>query len=378
MAEALGLPDGIRPIWLEGVVVSEYEKDTLPLLFASDEVFNEYYDALSAKNPAFAQPLEMIRVRNKKARDQRYDGYWQDCLITLSQCLHLRRCIFDDSDFQYCAAVKHYILSVLNFATFLLKESTTSGTAKEGVMAKSFQLFKQAESITDQVDCYHHRYFFKATVASNLGNYFYKRKKIKAAGQQAVLSLKHWSKAKVDFASSFFIARHAIALCFCGRWVEAAKSLAAAVKSEECQESSTTHPTPEAYQSAPVRFNVQLLANPMPISDATQLVLFHNYSVTMIALRRNKEAAYWCQRAMDTANSNSQHLAASHPWVKAIKECQAFCSQMSYAHFFQKYRMKPSDTHIPEFQKMQVCPLFCFFVFEYLFSFFFGPEQLRP
>ena len=31
----LQLPDEVRPLWIEGVFRSEFERDTLPLLFAS-------------------------------------------------------------------------------------------------------------------------------------------------------------------------------------------------------------------------------------------------------------------------------------------------------------------------------------------------------
>eukprot|EP00754_Rhynchopus_humris_P045498 Rhum_TRINITY_DN4962_c0_g1::Rhum_TRINITY_DN4962_c0_g1_i1::g.16194::m.16194 len=168
--QILSLPEGVRPIWLEGVVSTEYERDTLPLLFSSDDVFNEYYEVLSSKNESFRQPLEMIKARNKRARDQRASGYWQECLDTLAQCLHLRRCVFSDDDFQYTAAVKHHLLSVLNFATYFLKETRTlqSKANREGILAKAFQLFKQAEAAAQQVECAHHRAFFRAAVATNM------------------------------------------------------------------------------------------------------------------------------------------------------------------------------------------------------------------
>eukprot|EP01063_Lacrimia_lanifica_P020499 TRINITY_DN27799_c0_g1_i1.p2 TRINITY_DN27799_c0_g1~~TRINITY_DN27799_c0_g1_i1.p2 ORF type:complete len:525 (+),score=206.90 TRINITY_DN27799_c0_g1_i1:149-1723(+) len=349
------LPDGIQPIWLDGVVNSEYERDTLPLLFATDDVYNEYYEVLASKNEGFRQPLEMIKLRNKRAREQRSAGYWQECLNTLSQCIHLRRCVFNDDDFQYTAAVRHFILSILNFATFFLKEvkNVQAKGTKDSILAKSFQLFKQAEDATAQIDNPTHRAFFKAAIANNLSNYFFRRRKAKAASQQAVAALKHWGRSKIHFASSFFIARDAMTLCFLGRWEEAAKALSAARKCEQDEESSTLVATKTSFENAPVRFNVQLLSNPMPIADAMQLVQNHNMAVTMIALRRYKEAAVWCQRAMENANSNSQHLAATHPWVRAIRECQDFCSNMSFSHHYQKFRMRLEDRTQPEFAQMQ-------------------------
>ena len=230
--QVLSLPEGVRPIWLEGVLNSEYERDTLPLLFSSDDVFNEYYDVLTTKNETFRQPLDLIKARNKRAREQRSGGYWQECLDTLAQCLHLRRCVFSDDDFQYTAAVKHHVLTTLNFATFFLKESRTvaSKANREGILAKAFQLFKQAEEAAKLVELPHHSAFFRAAVATNLSNYFFRRNKVKAACQQSVNALKHWGRCKVTYASSFFIARDAVTLCFCERWEEAAKALAAARK----------------------------------------------------------------------------------------------------------------------------------------------------
>ena len=81
--------------------------------------------------------------------------------------------------------------------------------------------------------------------------------------------------------------------------------------------------------------------------------LSHNMAVTMVALRRYHEAAFYCQQAMKAANSNSQHLTVTHPWVKAIKECLSFCSKMSFSVHYQRYRMKPADCHQPDFQQMQ-------------------------
>eukprot|EP00659_Diplonema_papillatum_P015614 gene15614-23832_t len=229
------LPDGVRPMWLEGVVTSEYERDTLPLLFSPDEVFNEYYEVLAQKNPSFRRPLEMIHARNAKAREQRSSGYWQECLNVLSQCLHLRRCIFDDDDFQYVAAAHHYVLSILNFATFFLNQSRTASTPalREGILAKAFQLFKQAEEASKQTANPQHSSFLRAIVANNMANYLYRRRRMKAACQQTTIALKHWSRCRVGPGTAFFIARDATSLCFAGKWEEAAKALTLVKKAAE-------------------------------------------------------------------------------------------------------------------------------------------------
>eukprot|EP00755_Sulcionema_specki_P034066 Sspe_Gene.20855::Locus_7698_Transcript_1_2_Confidence_0.800_Length_1706::g.20855::m.20855 len=350
----LTLPTGIQPIWLEGVITSEYERDTLPLLFSPDDIFNEYYDVLTAKNEHISNGLYQIRTRNIKARKQRAEGYWQECLESLAQCLHLRRCIFDDDDFQYMAAVKHYVLSVLNFASFFVKESrqTLNPAARNGILSKGFELFKQAEEATQQVEVPHEREFFRAVVASNFANYYFRRKRVKAACQQVTRALKHWKRARVSQGTSFMIARDAITLCFTEKWEEACKALHHAVTAAQVAEEEEGAGKDDQ-ANLPIRFNTQLLFNPIPIAEAMPLVLHHNLSVAYIGARKYKEAMQWCQSAMEAANASSQYLGPNHPWVAAIRNCQTFCTKIGSSSQFQRFRMKPSDMRVAEFQKMQ-------------------------
>eukprot|EP01065_Artemidia_motanka_P002068 TRINITY_DN1094_c1_g3_i4.p1 TRINITY_DN1094_c1_g3~~TRINITY_DN1094_c1_g3_i4.p1 ORF type:complete len:540 (+),score=42.70 TRINITY_DN1094_c1_g3_i4:518-2137(+) len=366
MVHCSTLPEGIQPIWLEGVLTQEYERDTLPLLFASDDVFQEYYDVLVRATPHMKATLEQIRTVNKRAREQRAEGFWQECLKSLAHCTHLRRSVFDDSDFQYTAAVVHHVLSVYSFASFFLSEARAAPSAQRvGLLSRSFELLKLADSLTAQVRNTTHRAYLRAAIANHLANYFFRRKKPKAAAQQVSLALRHWQRARLSRASNYFLARDASALCFAERWEDAAKALSACAR---CFANASTDAVADDFQSskgrpedeeqatggsAPVRFDVQLAGNPMSITDAAQIVVSHNHAVSCVGLRRYREAAEWCQRAMDAANRASAHLAASHPWVKAIKSCQVLCTKLSFSQHYSKYKMKPQDLHVPEFVKMQ-------------------------
>ena len=94
------LPDEVKPIWVEGVVTSEYERDTLPLFFSPDNVFEEYYDRLCEKNPLLAPAIKQVQVRNVQAREQRAAGLTLYVVVVMlhtklsqraSTCIHMRR-----------------------------------------------------------------------------------------------------------------------------------------------------------------------------------------------------------------------------------------------------------------------------------------------
>eukprot|EP01062_Namystynia_karyoxenos_P069543 TRINITY_DN65021_c0_g1_i1.p1 TRINITY_DN65021_c0_g1~~TRINITY_DN65021_c0_g1_i1.p1 ORF type:complete len:573 (+),score=148.62 TRINITY_DN65021_c0_g1_i1:90-1808(+) len=363
VGSSLALPSGIHPIWLEGAVTQEYERDTLPLLFAPEEQFKEYYEALTRQYPAHTAKLEQIRQRNRQARSQRAEGFWQECLHSLMHCVQQRRIIFDDNEFQYTAAQIHFVLSIYSFASFYLTESRNADPElRAGLQARAFDLFKRADLAARDVEQPQHRRYLLAVVSNNLANYFYRRRKMKAAAQQVQLSVKHWRLARVPRNTSYFRAREASALCFAERWADAARELnswAASVQfpsadeGEEPAPAEKEAPPEEDYGAAPVRFQVQLVGNPMPIADACQIVVSHNLAVAYIGLRRYKEAAEWCQKAMDACSAAAAHLSAGHLWVRAVKSCQTLCQKTSFSQHYTRFKMKPQDTHVPEFQKMQ-------------------------
>eukprot|EP00756_Hemistasia_phaeocysticola_P065650 Hpha_TRINITY_DN8701_c0_g1::TRINITY_DN8701_c0_g1_i1::g.45358::m.45358 len=360
MPERLGLPEGLNPIWLEGIVTQEYERDTLPLLFASDEVFYEYYDALVREDPDNEAAIERIRATNRQARQERAEGFWQECLANLARCVHLRRVCYDDNDYQYTAAQLHHVLSIYSFASFFLSEAKSAQpNLRQGLLARAFELFTKAGETAADVQNAHHRRFLRAVVANNLANYFHLRGKHKAAAQQVAKARQLWGSARVPRGKAYFVVREHSALCYNESWDDAVKGLKGCVSSMPApnengdERGQKPKGTEEDSGNAPVRFEIQVAANPMPMADAVQIVAAHNLSVSCVGQRKYKEAAEWCQRAMDAASRSVAHLAGSHPWVKAIKSCQTLCAKMSFTQHFTKYKMRPLDMHVPEFVKMQ-------------------------
>ena len=95
------LPSEVKPLWIEAAFTAEYERDTLPLLFASDRIFAEYYDALAQKNRSLHSAIDQIRQENFAARNYRVEGMWRESIEALMRCVELRRAVFDSSDFFY-------------------------------------------------------------------------------------------------------------------------------------------------------------------------------------------------------------------------------------------------------------------------------------
>ena len=132
-------------------------------------------------------------------------GYWQECLASLSQCIHLRRCIFEEDDFQYTGAVNHFLLSILNFASFFLRESATSDPkTKEIMLLRAFDLFKKSQDTLNSVSHIGQRAFFKAMISNNFANYFHRRKKEKAASQCALAAMKAFVRSRVSVYGFYF------------------------------------------------------------------------------------------------------------------------------------------------------------------------------
>eukprot|EP00756_Hemistasia_phaeocysticola_P065580 Hpha_TRINITY_DN8647_c0_g1::TRINITY_DN8647_c0_g1_i1::g.168562::m.168562 len=330
----LSLPEGVQPVWFEGVLTSEFERETLPLLFASDEVFEEYYTELIRGHPHITQALEQVRTRNKAARAQKAEGFWGECLTTLAQCAHLRRCIFDDDDFQYTTAVTHYVLSVLNFASYFVKESRQlAGTQKDVLLGRAYDLFKRAEEATQEVLHPGTRSFLRAAVANNFANYFWRRGKVKAAVQHAIRAQRYWLKSKVGRSSEYFAMREAVAFCFQERWDAAASALTAAAEEKQAAEG----------RPPPVRFAIQLMASPLALEETSRLLIYHNLAVALVGQRKYRDAAQWSQRAVQ-AVEGAEQLPSQHPWVRVVRACDELCAKMSFAAPYHRYKMKPEES----------------------------------
>jgi hypothetical protein len=187
----LQLPREVRPVWLEGVMTSQFELDTLPLLFSQEGLYAEYYEALIRKNSHINGQLAELKKFNDEARSNRDQGLWQECIQLLWKCLELRKILFEGKDLQVMAAQKHYIMTLVNFATFFLKEGGSGhSAADEAMYYRSFGVFKQAEDATNMIEDRVDRMFLKAVVANNFATYYARRKKQKAAAQKISIAVK--------------------------------------------------------------------------------------------------------------------------------------------------------------------------------------------
>eukprot|EP00760_Papus_ankaliazontas_P009700 PhM_4_TR14120/c0_g1_i1/m.22584 len=231
-------------LWLDVVVTSEFERDTLPLLFSGDRLFDDYYVALQHKHTAIAPMLREIYDRNLMAREQRSQGYWQECLTSLHHCVHLRKSLFPETDFQYIASVRHYISACITVGSFFLREcselkveaavESVAGTEKKksdedvrGMLSRAFTIFSRAEQALPLLTSAAERDFFTMILTHNFANYYMRRKKYNAAGQYVYRSLTAQTRAGSKLASHvlLFEVRKASADAYNGRHQLAATRL---------------------------------------------------------------------------------------------------------------------------------------------------------
>ena len=343
----LQLPPEVRPLWLDGVFASELERDTLPLLFATDRIFDEYYDALTQKNAHVSVALQQIRERNTLARQQCTAGLWQDCTESLLHCVHLRRCLFEETDFQYLAAQKHCLLTLVSFATYFLKKSDEP-KIRDAMLMRAFELFKKAEAVCGDITDLNEQHFFRAYVENNFATYFAKRGKHKAGAQRMLIALKAWSKVGIRSFDLYFSVQKGAGECWSNRFESALEVLKAAMQFAPPADGVPVDAAVPAEvltgdKVPPVRHSLILMSSPLPIQDAALVSLHYNIAVALIGLRRYKEAAPWCAEAMRLATKHSAVLKSSSPVVRSIHHTQAFCEKMSFSTRFADFRMKKSD-----------------------------------
>lgn len=377
--QELNLPSEVRPIWVEGVFTAEFEKDTLPLLFADEQLFEQYYATLIDKNPHVAAAIVQLLQRNQLARRQRAEGVWQDCVESLAQCVELRRCIFNEADFQHTAAQKHYVLALLNFATFFLRESMRAKTA-EAMLMRSFELFKLAETAVGQIANREDRMLLKVAVENNFATYYAKRKKFSAAAQRMNLAFRAWTPLKHTGHTFYFDVQRGSGEIFSNRFDEGLRILKKAAgvapkdagkrcdpalapssdekEREDKSDSSSEEDEAEADGGPPARagaltYSLLVLNCALPVEIGAAIALNHNIGVGLVGLRRYKEAGPWCTKAMDLCVVHSNVLTARHAIVVAIRDMQLFCERMCFTTKFQEFKMKQDDHSSTQHRKMQ-------------------------
>eukprot|EP00906_Rhabdomonas_costata_P027519 RCo039069 len=263
------------PIWLEGVISGDFELDTLPLIFSRQADYDMYYEALVTKHPKWGRDLQKIRKTNLQARAQKAEGDSLGCLDTLLQCLHDRRAVFDDGDYQFYAALVHYLLTIVYFASMGLAA---------GRLNEALELFTRAHrEITEfeyllRKSDYH---LLLCIQSNNMANYWFRKGKINAASQCCCRAYQLWMRASdlsnevVSFLCPLLIARFATTLLVAHRFEDAQRIYVKFLKMfpedglEEDSTSLSSHATdsgeaggPGAQGTLPVNITTMSLVQP--------------------------------------------------------------------------------------------------------------------
>lgn len=106
--------------WVEGTLVTNFEADTLPLLFARDEDFLGYSAAMALTHSRKARLLSHVQAKTQEARDAFNSGEFGGAIAFLADAVELRKTIFAQDDYQILAAEVHLIWSSVHLATNLL------------------------------------------------------------------------------------------------------------------------------------------------------------------------------------------------------------------------------------------------------------------
>uniref|UniRef100_A0A7S1IBH6 Uncharacterized protein n=1 Tax=Eutreptiella gymnastica TaxID=73025 RepID=A0A7S1IBH6_9EUGL len=359
MSEAL--PEKLAPIWLEALITSEYERDTLPLLFSGIEDFDTYFeDLLAANDDSMAPAIREMKNRNLEAREERAMGHWPECLLALERAVQLRLIAFPESHpahHDYVLSLHHLMFSLITFGTWFLKESGEQEDlrVRDVHEIRAFELFGKAKGLLEAIKNKQEHWFFKALLFNNMANYYWRRRKQSAATQVMLDSHRAWVKTKQVKYGYYFYVQYATSLLVMGRYESAMKAMqhAVSILPDNGPVPGTSMHEPEEDDSRlPLRFQPQLLSSALPLVAATCLTAYHNFSLAMVGARKYKDAALWCAKCMDVAAAHRSYLRVNHPWVKSIKRLQEYCTKMSFSANFEKFRMKPSETRSRAFPNL--------------------------
>ena len=359
MSEAL--PEKLAPIWLEALITSEYERDTLPLLFSGIDDFDNYFDDLLAANDESLGPaIREMKNRNLEACEERAGGHWPECLLALERAVQLRLITFPENHpghQDYVLSLHHFMFSLITFGTWFLKESGEQEDlrARDVHEIRAFELFGKAKGLLEAITNKQEHWFFKALLFNNMANYYWRRRKHSAATQVMLDGHRAWVKTKQVKYGYYFHVQYATSLLVMGRYEASAKAMQHAVSllPDNGPVPGTSLQEPEEDDSRlPLRFQPQLLSSALPLVAATCLTSYHNFSLALVGARRYKDAAIWCAKCMDVAAAHRSYLRVNHPWVKSIKRLQEYCTKMSFSANFEKFRMKPSETRSRAFPNL--------------------------
>eukprot|EP00906_Rhabdomonas_costata_P010895 RCo015323 len=354
------LPADVTPIWLEGIVTSDFESDTLPILFVDDEIYSDYYDTMCVRNPQLAPAIRHLQQVNSTARQKwKQENNEEECLTALWQCVQLRRYIFNEGDFQHTAAMSHFLMTLLRFATMLLYENaSTSRKSREEALSRCLQLFKKAQEVEKMLPRKPstHRALFQALVHNNFANYFYRRRRPMAAAQEALGALRSVQKSCHSPYLHYFSLRAAVAELLGGRFDEAVELLQQCFTVMPSSSSGEGNMGSSGSVYPPVRYAVELLDDTVPIHSACEVMAYHNMAVAQIGKHKHHRAMIWCNQAFQAMSAmqevSGEGAAGESRWMSCVVLTRNFCKKMILAHRVEKLRISSSDALPPEVEEL--------------------------
>ena len=370
----------MKALWLDGVMSSDYELDTLPLLFAGSADFELYYDTLLTKHPSKQKNLNKIKKFNLGARACREENNAKACLQALSKCVHLRRGAFNDGNYQFYAALVHYLLTILYFAASRLAN---------GDGAEAYDLFVLARSeMRAHSSCLRtsDRNLLGCMLNNNWANYWFRRGKANAASQCCCRAYQLWMRATdlsvlvLAFLSPYLIARFASALVLAKKYDEAVKVYAKFLKTFSNEKVNADRRVSGGGESDVINVNITTLSlsdptcpteptecclrslsvslTPIPAEDqptflhstnwsimkSAKFISFYNAAYSRIALRKYRVAQEMLERSAGIFNEcYEQTLILGNPqwWANLQKAYNYVClMEMGEEKTADDYRMK--------------------------------------
>eukprot|EP00756_Hemistasia_phaeocysticola_P058185 Hpha_TRINITY_DN34807_c0_g1::TRINITY_DN34807_c0_g1_i1::g.167753::m.167753 len=377
---------GVVPLWLDASSSAPFETDTLPLLYAPEDVYHKYYQTLISKSPELQDTLRDLEHRNNNARKEKADGNWEDCLDELDRCLCLRLLMFPRQHWQVVGAARHLLMTTLSFAEHFTRQARTAGSAEgEQLHSNVQQLFARASVAlrSDLLGDQKSRRFFRALVASAVAQALQQRGKYRAAAQQARSALRQLQTALAPSAldvSQYFMVRAASSCCFTGEWGRGITELREILADDICAEimdeeeedapARDTGPRLETFNGCPlcVRVVVRDPYRPrprrrdrdsdedsgedegdgdesttkastardepppppeprtLPVLRSAVFAAQYNLGLALMTRRKHQEAATVLESATKTAASLA--LDPSHFWIGALSKLRTHCADL--------------------------------------------------
>eukprot|EP00759_Apiculatamorpha_spiralis_P036342 PhF_6_TR36528/c0_g1_i1/m.53836 len=163
-----------QPLWLEGTILVSYEPATLPLLFSPIPDFEKYMSTLRKLQPTKAHEFDALRAMYIEARSALDEGNDDVVMALLGQGVAHRRSLFQMDDYQVTAAEFHFALTIVHFATLLVRQQQYDLAYRYFTLAKAQISSKLLPGVLNNPNS---RHLFFCVLQNNWANYWMARGK---------------------------------------------------------------------------------------------------------------------------------------------------------------------------------------------------------